>query len=174
MSHYTAILSESVGLDPEMVKMMQTASKMHDLGKIGISDSILLKPGKLTPEEFEIMKTHTLLGAEILSKSNSPLVQLAEKIALSHHEKWNGTGYPNQLSGEQIPLEARIVAIADVFDALTSERPYKKAWSLESAIEFFKTEKGKHFDPQLVDLFFDRLPDILAIKNQFQESYFHH
>ncbi len=167
MSHYSVVLGRAANLDEERLAMLLSASMMHDVGKIGIPDNILLKPGKLTIEEFEIIKTHPLIGAELLSNSDSELLRMAERIALSHHEKWNGTGYPNGLSGENISVEARIVAIADVFDALTSERPYKKAWTVEDAISWIEKEKGQHFDPALVDLFIDQLPAILEIKQKF-------
>jgi len=167
MSHYSVVLAQAAKLDNAKLAMLLSASMMHDVGKIGIPDNILLKPGKLTAEEFEIMKTHAKIGAELLSNSNSELIQMAEKIALSHHEKWDGTGYPNRLRGEKIPLEARIVAIADVFDALTSERPYKKAWSIDDAIRLIQKEKEQHFDPTLVDLFINQLPVILEIKEKF-------
>ncbi|MBK7057351.1 MAG: response regulator [Leptospiraceae bacterium] len=167
MSHYCVILGRAAKLDETKLEMLLSASMMHDVGKIGIADNILLKPGKLTPEEFEVMKTHTTLGAELLSESKSELLKMAESIALSHHEKWNGKGYPNGLSGENIPIEVRIVSIADVFDALTSERPYKKGWSVEDAINFIQKEKGQHFDPILADLFLEQLPAILEIKQKF-------
>ncbi len=167
MGHYSYLLGEAIQLEQSKLDILLSASMMHDLGKIGIPDEILLKPGKLTIEEFEIMKTHTTIGAELLSKSDSQLLILAETIALSHHEKWNGSGYPKGLSGTEIPLEARIVAIADVFDALTSERPYKKAWSVEDTINLIQSEKGKHFDPELVDAFIEILPKVLEIKSKF-------
>jgi putative two-component system response regulator len=167
MGHYSYLLGEAIQLEQSKLDILLSASMMHDLGKIGIPDEILLKPGKLTIEEFEIMKTHTTIGAELLSKSDSQLLILAETIALAHHEKWNGSGYPKGLSGTEIPLEARIVAIADVFDALTSERPYKKAWSVEDTINLIQSEKGKHFDPELVDAFIEILPKVLEIKSKF-------
>ncbi len=169
ISKYAAILAKAVNMNSEKVEMISKASIMHDVGKIGIPDAILLKPGKLTTEEFNIIKNHTIIGAALLSKSDSPLINLAEKIALSHHEKWDGSGYPHQLKYENIPLEARIVAIADVFDALISERPYKKAWSIEKAINFLMQEKGKHFEPKLVDLFVERLDAIIEILNKYNE-----
>lgn len=136
ISKYAAILAKAVNMNSEKVEMISKASIMHDVGKIGIPDAILLKPGKLTTEEFNIIKNHTIIGAALLSKSDSPLINLAEKIALSHHEKWDGSGYPHQLKYENIPLEARIVAIADVFDALISERPYKKHGLLKRQLIF--------------------------------------
>ncbi len=167
MSRYSVILGKAFGLEEEKLELLLNASMMHDIGKIGIPDEILLKPGKLTEEEFKIMKTHTTLGSELLSKSDSPLLVLAESIALAHHEKWDGSGYPKALSGTEIPLEARIVAIADVFDALTSERPYKKAWTVEESIQLLQNEKGKHFEPRLVDLFIEQMPKILETKTKF-------
>ena len=126
---------------------------MHDIGKIGISDSILLKPGRFNEEEWETMKKHTTFGVKILQDNDDPLILTAKIIALTHHEKWDGSGYPNGIAGEGIPIEGRIVMLADVYDALTMERPYKKAWSEEKTIEFILSERGKSFDPQLVDLF---------------------
>ena len=143
---------------------------MHDIGKIGIADSILLKPGKLTTEEFDVMKSHPEIGAEILGDSQVPLLKMARTVALHHHEKWDGSGYPFGLKEEDIPIEARIVAMADVFDALTSERPYKKAWTVEAALDYQKEQKGRHFDPTLVDLFQTILPEILQIKERFAEE----
>jgi putative two-component system response regulator len=142
---------------------------MHDIGKIGIPDSILLKPGKFEPHEWEVMKTHTTIGAEILSGDDSELLSMAREIALTHHEKWDGSGYPKGLAGEDIPLVGRIVALADVFDALTSERPYKKAWSTEASLDYLHEQRGRHFDPALVELFTARLPGILAISRQYAE-----
>lgn len=140
------------------------AAPMHDIGKIGIPDNILLKPGKLTDEEFDIVKSHTTIGAKILSKSNAKIIILAEQIALSHHEKWNGLGYPNGLSGKDIPLEARIVAIVDVFDALTSKRPYKKTFPVEVALDIMEKERGQHFDPDVLDIFLANINEILKIR----------
>jgi len=124
------------------------ASPMHDIGKIGIPDSVLLKPEKLDPEEWKIMQTHVDIGVEILSGSDSSLMNMAAEVAQNHHEKWDGSGYPCALVGEDIPLTGRIVAVADVFDALTTERPYKKAWAIDEAIEFLKEQRGKHFEPR--------------------------
>lgn len=171
MSHYSVVLAEAAGMNNEFIGMLLIASVIHDLGKIGIPDSILLKPDKLTPDEFDTMKKHCSLGAELLSGSESLMVQMAERIALSHHEKWDGTGYPNNLKGKEIPIEARIVAIADVFDALTSERPYKDEWPIQDAVELLQKEKGFHFDPELVDLFIDRMPVIEDIKEKFNRKH---
>ena len=142
---------------------------MHDIGKIAIPDAILNKPGKLTNEEFEIIKTHTQKGHDMLGISNRPLFKVASQIALTHHEKYDGTGYPNSLKGEDIPIFGRITALADVFDAIGSDRCYKKAWEMEKVLEFIKEQRGKHFDPKLVDIFFDNLDDILKIKEEHQD-----
>lgn len=167
ISGYCRVLAETLGLPEVECNFLEQASPMHDIGKIGIADAILLKPGKLTPEEWEVMKTHTTVGASLLAESNSPLVRLAEIIALTHHERWNGTGYPNGLAGEAIPLAGRIVAVCDVFDALVSDRPYKKAWEVERALEVIRADSGTHFDPKCVDAFFTGLPRILRIKEEF-------
>jgi putative two-component system response regulator len=143
---------------------------MHDMGKIGIPDKILLKPGKLNAEEWEIMKKHTIIGADILKGSNINFIRMGETIALTHHEKWDGSGYPYGLKGRKIPLVGRITAIADVFDALTSDRPYKKAFSIEKSYQIITQERGKHFDPDIVDAFFEVQDAILQIKESFQED----
>lgn len=170
MSHYCYLLGQKRGLDDYTCEMLLVASPMHDVGKIGIPDSILLKPGRLTPDEFQIMKQHAEIGYQILSGSESPLVDLAAKIAHTHHEKWNGAGYPGGMQGEEIPIEGRIAAVADVFDALTSARPYKPAWSVDDAVALMRKGRGEHFDPELVDLFLDSLGEILEIKDQFQDT----
>ena len=169
MSKISALLGEAAGLDSGQCELLLNASPMHDIGKIGIPDHILLKPGRFEPHEWEIMKTHTTIGAEILSGDDSELLSVAREIALSHHEKWDGSGYPHGLAGEAIPLVGRIVALADVFDALTSERPYKKAWSTEAALQYLNDQRGKHFDPRMVELFEDRLAAVLAINRQYAE-----
>lgn len=170
MSRYSYLLGLAAGLNNEQADMLLNASPMHDVGKIGIPDAILLKPGKLTDEEFAIIKTHPVIGGHILAGSNTALLQLAETIALTHHEKWDGTGYPLGLKGDDIPLEGRIVAIADVFDALTSNRLYKKTWRIEDAAEFITKNSGTHFDPTLVALFVTTLPKILQVRDQFPDS----
>lgn len=147
-----AQVAEALGWQSGAVELIRRAAPLHDVGKIAIPDSILLKPGKLTPEEFERMKWHTKLGATILSGGQFPLLQLAEKIALTHHERWDGTGYIG-LAGEAIPMAGRIVSVVDVFDALTSVRPYKKAWSEQEALEEIQRESGRQFDPRVVDVF---------------------
>ncbi|WED22898.1 two-component system response regulator [Vibrio sp. JC009] len=165
MSHYTQILGIGMGMSEENAELLRDAATMHDIGKIGIPDSILKKPGKLEPEEFEIMKTHSEIGPAILGDTEgSELLEMASTIAVTHHEKWNGKGYPKGLKGEEIPLVGRIVAIADVFDALTSERPYKKAWSVEDTVALIEREAGEHFDPELVKVFKDNLSKIIDIK----------
>jgi len=164
MSRYSALIAEKLGLPAKEVQNILYASPMHDVGKIGIPDSILIKPGKLTEEEFEIIKTHSTIGAKILAHSKSKILQVAEQIELSHHEKWNGKGYPQGLSGDTIPLAARIVALADTFDALTSKRPYKDPFPVEVAIDIIKKERGQHFDPDVVDVFLENIDEILKIK----------
>ena len=161
MSRICAILAGGLKLPPEEVEIIRAASPMHDVGKIGIPDAILLKPGRLTPEEWEVMKQHTSIGARILSGSNSEVMRAGEIIALSHHEKWDGSGYPHGWVGEEIPLWGRICAVADAYDAITSERPYKKALSHERALQIMVEVRGSHFDPKLLDLFMDNLEEIL-------------
>jgi putative two-component system response regulator len=155
LSRYSELMGRQMGMDPERTALLLHASPMHDVGKIGIPDAILLKPGRLTEEEFEIMKRHTVIGASLLENSPSEVIQLGRTIALTHHERWNGSGYPRGLAGEDIPLEGRIVALADVFDALTSQRPYKPAYSNEVALDIIKKESGSHFDPAVVECFLD-------------------
>lgn len=142
---------------------------MHDIGKIGTPDHILLKPGKLTDEEMQIMRQHALIGAEILGNCDSSLLQMAASVAKYHHEKWDGSGYPFGLKETAIPIEARIVALTDVFDALTSERPYKKAWPVLEAVAFIKSQAGKHFDPALIPLLEQELDKILEIKARWAD-----
>jgi len=166
MSLYCVALAEAMGLSWHECDMMKHASPLHDLGKIGIPDKILLKPGKLDADEWEIMKTHSTIGAQILSRSKSDMLNFAKIIALTHHEKWDGSGYPKGLKGEKIPQAGRIVAICDVFDALTSVRPYKKAWSLKDTFSHLEEQKGSHFDPKIVPLFLDITPEILKIQKQ--------
>ncbi|HWT55394.1 MAG TPA: HD domain-containing phosphohydrolase [Rhodocyclaceae bacterium] len=170
MSHYAKILALAAGFSPDEAEDIFHAAPMHDVGKIGTPDAVLLKPGKLEPDERAIMELHVEMGAEILGEHSSPLLQLARRIALFHHEKFDGSGYPHKLAGEDIPIEARIIAIADVFDALTSERPYKREWPVEEAVALLRRESGKHFDPELVELFIAQLPAVLAIKTQYAET----
>lgn len=170
MAHYSRLIAEKLGLSPATQKIILEAAPMHDVGKIGIPDYILLKPGKLTDEEFALMKNHAQLGYELLQGSTSEILRAGAEIARSHHEKFDGTGYPQGLVGENIPLYGRIVAVADVFDALTSERPYKKAWSMEEARDVLIEGRGKHFDPACVDAFMSALDQVLEIKNQFKDE----
>ena len=171
MSQYSKLLALEFGMGEQQAELLRQAAPMHDVGKIGIPDAILLKPGRLTPDEFDHMKQHAAIGAQILANSSSPLLQLAHKLAIEHHEKWDGSGYPNGLKGEHISVEGRIVAIADVFDALTSKRPYKEAWGVEEALEHMQAQAGKHFDPHLINLFVNKLDAIIAIKNAYQEQH---
>ncbi len=166
MSHYAREIALAAGMGAEDAEEIFNAAPMHDVGKMGIPDAVLQKPGKLTPDEWEIMKTHAQIGAEIIGDDKSTLLQLASRIALYHHEKWDGNGYPHGLIGEAIPLEARIVALADVFDALTSKRPYKEPWSIEDATNYILNEAGKQFDPELVTAFQIALPKIIEIREQ--------
>jgi putative two-component system response regulator len=170
MSHYSRILALAAGLGEASAEEIMNAAPMHDIGKIGIPDAVLLKAGPLDETERSIMQEHVRMGAEILGEHDSPLLRMARSIALAHHEKYDGSGYPAGLAGEAIPIEARIVAIADVFDALTSVRPYKKAWTVDDAIALMQREKGRHFDPVLVDLFIDRLAAILEIRERYAEE----
>lgn len=149
----TGRIAAVLGLPPAQVDLLLLAAPLHDVGKIGIADAILLKPGKLTDEEFDTMRQHTVIGAEMVAGSTSPWLQLAEEIALTHHERWDGRGYPHKLAGEIIPLVGRIVAVADVFDALTHERPYKKAWPVDEATTEIKAQSGKQFDERVVQAF---------------------
>jgi putative two-component system response regulator len=169
MSHISALLAKSIGWNETDCELILHASPMHDIGKIGIPDHILLKPGKFEPDEWEIMKTHAVIGAHILDGDDSDLMQCASEIALTHHEKWDGSGYPQGLSGEAIPLAGRIAALADVFDALTSARPYKKAWTVEAAVDLINANSGTHFDPGLVTVLSEQLPEILNIRERFSE-----
>ncbi|MCR8634780.1 HD domain-containing phosphohydrolase [Paenibacillus radicis (ex Xue et al. 2023)] len=147
------MIAQTMALSKQEVELIRLAAPLHDLGKIGIPDEILLKPGRFTPEEFEYMKSHTSIGASILEGSLFPVLKVAEEIAMSHHEKWDGTGYPKGLKGDEIPFVARIVALADFFDALTHERPYKRAWTVSEALSEIDKQRGLHFDPQIVDAF---------------------
>ncbi len=166
---YSKELALLYGLDSKEAEILYMASPMHDIGKVGIPDAILLKPGKLTPEEFEIMKTHAELGYEMLRHSNKPILKAAATVAREHHEKWDGSGYPRGLKGEEIHIFGRITAVADVFDALGSERVYKKAWELDRILELFKEQSGKHFDPKIVTLFLDNLDRFTAIRDRYKD-----
>ena len=169
MAKYSRVIAEQLGFSKEDSDVIEMAAPMHDIGKIGIRDDILLKPGKLTAEEFETMKQHTVIGHDILKDSPSKFLQMGGIIALGHHEKFDGTGYPYGKVGEEIPIEARIVAIADVYDALVSERPYKNAWSTEAAIDYMKTHSGKHFDPDCLNAFEEQLDTVLKIQGMLPD-----
>lgn len=170
MAAYARHLARLAGWGEEDCQLLEMAAPMHDTGKIAIPDSILKKPGKLTPEEWEIMKTHSTAGADILSRSDTALFVLAAEIAASHHEKWDGSGYPAGLAGNKIPESGRIVALADVFDALTMRRPYKDAWPIDKTMDTIREGKGSHFDPALVDLFVEHLDDFLEIQARWQKQ----
>ena len=170
MSHYSAHIAQKMGLKSKTVETILYAAPMHDIGKIGIPDKILLKPGKLDTKEWEVMKKHTTIGVDILKGSNIGFVRMGETIARTHHEKWDGSGYPYGLKGSKIPLAGRIVALADVFDALTSTRPYKEAFSIEKANRIIFEERGKHFDPDVVDAFFFAQDAILKIKETYPDD----
>lgn len=163
-------LARGVGLSDHECHLIHHASPMHDIGKIGIPDHILLKSGKLSLEEWSVMKTHADIGALILSGSESEFLQMAEIIAGSHHERWDGNGYPRGLRGEEIPLVSRIVTVCDVFDALTSDRPYKEAWSVENTVEEMETQSGQLFDPNVLNTFMSLLPEMVEITQQFSDS----
>jgi two-component system response regulator RpfG len=167
MAKFARVMAEKIGLPENDCHVIEIAAPMHDIGKIGIPDKILLKPGKLDQDELIIMRTHCRIGYEILKDSPSKYLQMGAVIALGHHERYDGTGYPSRLRGYEIPLEARIVAVADVFDALTSVRPYKKAWSIQDALNYLNAEKGKHFDPDCIDAFLAQFEKILNIRQQF-------
>jgi hemerythrin-like metal-binding protein len=169
MTNYAQVIAKALGMSEQQRELLYMAAPMHDVGKIGIADAILLKPGKLTAEEFEIMKTHAEIGVHIL-KGNDPLIAAARDIAGSHHERWDGTGYPNGLKGEEIPILGRICAVADVFDALTSIRPYKNPWSVEDATRSILSESGKYFDPAVVRGFQDAMPEILRIRELYRDD----
>nr|WP_178104992.1 two-component system response regulator [Pseudomonas sp. WS 5013] len=169
MSHYSRVLALAAGFSEAQAEELLNAAPMHDVGKIGIPDAVLRKPGKLDGEEWEVMKQHAQIGADIIGEHPSGLLRMAREIALNHHEKWDGSGYPRGIGGAEIPIEARIIAIADVFDALTSERPYKKAWPVEEAVQLLREQSGRHFDPELVELFLGQLPAILEIRERWAE-----
>ena len=192
VGYYARLLAERAGMDDVFVELIALAAQLHDIGKIGIPDSILLKPGKLTEEEYEIMqkhsgmghrvlertssdetsvlRDHTSIGEQILGSANSPITRMASIIALTHHEKWDGSGYPLGLAGEDIPIEGRIVAIADVFDALSSRRPYKPAFPFERCCDILRDGRGAHFDPKLLDVFLDHRTEIVRIQLQYGDT----
>jgi len=173
MSKMAAVIGRHAGMSEEEHTLLLNASPIHDIGKIGIPDSILHKPGKLTPVEWKIMKSHTKIGADILQNGCSDLLRMAYEIALYHHEKYDGSGYPQGLCGEDIPFVARVTALADVFDALTSERPYKNAWPLDQTYTYIRNHSGTQFDPRLVDIFFDCIEGIIEIKEKYAEQTTH-
>ena len=164
MAAYSRVLAQAFGWSPERCDMLELAAPMHDTGKLGIPHNVLLKPGPLNPEEREIMKGHALIGYKILSKSEAPVFKLAAEIALYHHERWDGTGYPEGLAGTAIPESARIVALADVFDALSMRRPYKEPWPIERIMEHLQLGSGSHFDPEMAALFIQAMPRLLEIR----------
>jgi len=167
MSQYSAIIAKEMGFSPEWVETLRLAAPMHDIGKIGVPDAILNKPGKLTAEEWVEMKKHPEYGFEILSGSNNELMEMSATVALCHHERWDGTGYPRGLAAEDIPIEARIASLADVFDALTSKRIYKPSFSVEETLKLIQDESGKQFDPKVVDSFFRCLPQIIPLMETY-------
>ncbi len=170
VAEYSYVLAVAIGLSPAEAELLRTASPMHDIGKVAIPDAILNKPGKLTPEEYETIKRHTDVGYRLLSGSRRELLRAAAIVAGQHHEKWDGSGYPAGRKGEEIHIFGRITAVADVFDALSAERVYKKAWPTERIVGFFREERGKHFDPRIVDAFFSKLPKLMAIREQLSDN----
>ncbi len=170
MSHYSRIIAQAYSGYGEWSELVFNSAPMHDVGKIGVPDGILLKPGQLSPEEWEIMRQHPEIGANILGNNTHELMAMSCEIAMYHHEKWDGSGYPAKLIGENIPVSARVIAIADVFDALTTERPYKKSWTVSDAVQFVNDQSGKHFDPKLLECFNARFDDILQVKEKYAEE----
>ncbi|MEJ2048165.1 MAG: HD domain-containing protein, partial [Dehalococcoidia bacterium] len=170
MSHYARLIGQKLGIGEKAEEILFNTAPMHDIGKLGIPDSILRKPGKLTPDEWELMKRHSTIGAEIIGKHDDDLLGTARIIALTHHEKWDGSGYPQGLAGEDIPRVGRIVALADVLDALLSERPYKPAYTIEESIAMIQEQSGKHFDPVMVEALISVLPEVAKIKETFADD----
>jgi response regulator RpfG family c-di-GMP phosphodiesterase len=170
VAYYSYILAKKWGLSEESAKILRDASPMHDIGKVAIPDTILNKPGPLTANEFKIIQEHAEIGYDLLKHSKRPLLQTASIVAHEHHEKWDGSGYPRGLKGEEIHIYGRITAIADVFDALGSDRVYKQAWKLDRILTLFREDSGKHFDPELVDIFFDNLDEFLKIRSNFRDE----
>jgi putative two-component system response regulator len=191
VGRFSAIIAKGLGFPPSAVELIEQAAQLHDLGKIGVPDAILHKPGKLDPDEFRVIQTHCGIGCRIIDPSGhglsrrastrsvdqnpsqsttSPVLKMAAVIAATHHEKWDGSGYPNGLKETEIPIEGRIVAVADVFDALSSKRPYKEAFPIEKCIQIMTDGRGKHFDPRVLDVFFERLDDIVAVRTGYNES----
>jgi putative two-component system response regulator len=167
MSHYARVLGIAAGMSETMADMMLDAAPMHDIGKIGVPDSILQKAGPLTDSEWTVMQSHTQMGEDIIGEDDSELLRMAKTVAISHHEHWDGSGYPKGMAGEDIPMVGRIVAIADVFDALTSVRPYKESWTVEDTLTYLQEKSGAQFDPKLVPLFVESIDKVLAIKEQY-------
>lgn len=170
MSEYSAVIARGLKLPPAEVELILHASRMHDVGKIAVPESILRKPSELDPHEWNVMRQHSAIGSRILENSSSQILQAGKVIALHHHERWDGAGYPAGLAGSDIPLWGRICAVADVFDAVTSERPYKPAFPNEEALQLLRDGKGKHFDPRVIDVFFECLEEILAIQNKYKDE----
>ena len=170
MAEYAFLIASELGLEKETCNVIRHAAPMHDIGKIGVPDQILLKPGRLTRQEWSSMQVHTLIGYEILRDSPSCFLKTGALIALGHHERFDGHGYPNGLTGKNTPIEARVVAVADVFDALLSTRPYKKAWSVDNTLSYMREQRGRHFDPDCVDAFFNKLEKIMSIRNSLSKS----
>ncbi len=170
MAHYSARIAKQLGFSLEDQELLLDAAAMHDIGKVGIPDALLCKPGKFEPHEFEAMKAHARLGFELIKDSQSEILQAGAAVALGHHEKFDGSGYPSGLKGEDIPIFSRIVAVADVFDSLTSKRPYKSAWPLDEAAQYLRDGAGTHFDPRCVDAFFQAWDDILLIRERFADE----
>jgi two-component system response regulator RpfG len=169
MSRYSRLIASAIGLERDEVETVELAAPLHDIGKIGIPDGILLKPEKLDAAEWEVMRRHPVIGHEILKGSASKYVRMGALIALGHHEKYDGSGYPNGLVGDHIPLCARIVAVADVFDALTTARPYKSAWKVAKAFEYLEAQRGKHLDPRLVDAFSAAQKEVMEVQSEWRE-----
>ncbi len=170
MSHMARIIALGIGMTPGEAELLLQAAPMHDVGKIGIPDRILLKRGRLDADEWEVMKRHAVIGAEIIGEHPSDVMRIARTVALRHHERWDGAGYPEGLRGEDIPLTARVVAVADVFDALLSTRPYKKAWSLEETVAEIRAQSGHHFDPRCTTSLLEFLPDCLAVRDKYRDD----
>ena len=171
VAEYSKLLALLSGLDETDAELLKQASPMHDIGKVGIPDRVLNKPGRLNAEEWEIMKTHAQLGYDMLNHSNRPILKAASIVAREHHEKWDGSGYPRGLLGEDIHIFGRITAVADVFDALGSDRCYKKAWPLDRILDFFREQSGAHFDPSLVQLLMENLDQFLQIQEVYKDNF---
>jgi len=170
VAEYSYILARGIGMPEEEAEVLKMASPMHDIGKVAIPDMVLNKPGKLTEEEYRTMQSHTVIGYNLLKSSRRHILRTAAIVAHEHHEKWDGSGYPRGLAGEDIHIYGRITAVADVFDALASDRVYKKAWELDRIVNLFKEERGRHFDPRLVDVFLDKLPEFLVIRDRYSDK----